>query len=219
MKRWQWFALLFALVALGAYFYFYRGVRPGGNAHPSAAGGSADAADYGRPATMNWQTVSRSDDGFRLEMPADPRDLQVPAYNETGGSEPVKMLFSIPDGDTTFAISWEDNPPVARVNDRVPERTLDQARDGMLARTQTTLVGESRVSALGYPARDITAKNSEGGVLDARLIFMNDRLYTLMALFPSMGARREQDVTRFYNSFTPLRVGTAIPAGPAKGNA
>jgi hypothetical protein len=210
MKRWQIVALIVAGLLIVAYIYFYRGgFGAGGTRSGEAAGTSSEEGD-GRPARVTWQTVNREDDGFKLEMPADPRDLQIPAYNETGGSEPVKMLFSNPDGDTTFAVTWEDNPPVARVNGRSPEKTLEQARDGMLARTQTTLVREGHATASGYPARDITAKNSGGGYLDARLIYANDRLYTLMVVYPSISARREQDVIRFYNSFTILRAPTAV---------
>ncbi|HKF46539.1 MAG TPA: hypothetical protein VKB38_04225 [Terracidiphilus sp.] len=211
MKRWQIFALLMAAVLVAGYFY-YRGALRTERAHTSTAS-EYSSADLGGPAHINWQQISRPDDGFRIEMPADPRDLQVPAYNETGGTEPVKMIFSNPDGDTTFAVTWLDNPPVARVNNDSPDRTLDQARDGMLARTQTTAINEAHVSVGGFPARDITARNSEGGYLDARLILANSRLYTLMAVFPSSNARREQDVIRFYNSFTPLRPNGVSPKG------
>ena len=204
-------------VALLAGYLYYRGSLRTERTHTTAAS-EYSSADLGSAAHINWQTITRPDDGFRIDMPADPRDLQVPAYNETGGTEPVKMLFSNPDGDTTFAITWLDNPPVARANSGSPDRTLDQARDGMLARTQTTAVNESHVSVAGFPARDITARNSEGGYLDARLIFANSRLYTLMAVFPSSNARREQDVIRFYNSFTPLGSNGAAPPAPAKGN-
>src|SRR6185437_7297228 len=196
MKRWQVITLCAAVVAAAAYFYFYRGGFGFGGGR-SAAPAQGDLAGS-QSAKIQWQTISRPEEGFRLDMPADPKDVQVPAYNEMGGTEPIKMLFSIPDGDTTFAVTWQDNPPVARVNNRVPERTLDQARDGMLARTQTTLVSESKLTSLPYPGRDITAKNSEGGFLDARLLYVNDRLYTLLALFPTQGARHEQDVVRFF---------------------
>jgi hypothetical protein len=49
----------------------------------------------------------------------------------------------------------------------------------------------------------VSAQNGNGGVLDARLIMAGNRLYVLMALFPSAGARRERDVTRFFDSFVP----------------
>jgi len=213
MKRWQVIALCAAVVVVAAYFYFYRGGL--GRSHSGATGQGEVAG--AQPAKIQWQIISRPDEGFRVDMPADPKDLQVPAYNEAGGTEPVRMLVSSPDGDTTFAVTWEDNPPVARVNNRVPERTLDQARDGMLARTQSTLVTESKLTTLPFPGRDITAKNSEGGFLEARLLYMNDRLYTLMALFPTQNARHEQDVSRFFNSFTPLRVSPTLPEAAPKG--
>jgi hypothetical protein len=221
MKRWHYLALTVAAVALGVYLY----LNGGGLSFPTLShlrslsdrAGSDTAAASNRPAHMNWQTVERPDDGFRVQMPGDSKGVQVPAYNEGGGSEQVKMIFANPDADTTFAVTWEDNPPVARVNNRAPERTLDMARDGMLARTGTLLLNESRVTQRGDPGRQIAARNAGGGVLDARLIVAGNRLYTLLALFPSSGARREEDVTRFFDSFLPARldeVPETMPSAP-----
>jgi hypothetical protein len=209
MKRWHVIALVLALVGVGAYFYFYRGFRPGTS---RGAGGESSS-----PAQMSWQSVSRPEEGFKIEMPADTKQTQVPAYNEMGGTEPVNLLYSSPDADTVYALAWSDNPPVARVNHRAPDLTLDQAREGMLARTQTTLASESKIVDQGFPARDITARNAGGGFLDARFVLINDRLYTLMALYPSTNARHEQDVVRFYNSFTPSSISATLPSAPPKG--
>lgn len=223
VKRWHYVAIGIAVLGGAGYFYVHHGgaglsnvssisSNPGDGAIPDLGGTG------GRPARMVWRTVSRADEGFRIELPADPKDLQVPAYNEAGSTEPVKMIFASPDADTTFAIAWEDNPPVARVNNRAPDRTLDMARDGMLARTQTTMVNETRGMAAGFPSRDIAARNTGGGVLDARMIYANDRLYTLLALFPSDAARREQDVLRFFNSFAPSRTpGVSLPEASPRG--
>jgi hypothetical protein len=216
MRRWQVIALCAAVIAAGAYFYYYRGFRLGAS-HNGSAGTSGDGNSAGTPAPIQWQAISRPDEGFRVDMPADPRDTQVPAYNEAGASEPIKMLYSSPDADTVFAVTWADNPPVARINHRLPDQTLDQARDGMLARTRTALLHETKNPASGYPSRDISAKNSDGGLLDARFLIIDDRLYTLMALYPSATARREQDVIRFFNSFTALHPDTTLPPAPPKG--
>jgi hypothetical protein len=211
MKRWHVIALVLALVGVGAYFYFYRGMRPGSRS------GSGAGSEGAGSAQMTWQSISRPDDGFKVEMPAEPKETQVPAYNEMGGTEPVRLIYASPDPDTMFALAWGDNPPVARVNHRATDLTLDQARDGMLARTQTTLASESKILDQGFPARDITARNAGGGLLDARFVLVNDRLYTLMALYPSTNARHEQDVVRFYNSFTPSSISTTLPSAPPKG--
>ena len=217
MKPWQMIALGAAVAAVLVYVYVNRGFGmlpfQSKDAHSPA---SASSRTSGRPAHITWETVNRPDDGFKVDMPSDATDEQVPAYNETGTTEPVKLIVSHPDSDTTFAISWEDNPPVARVNDRDSNKTLDMARDGMLMRTQTTMVSENRITVASHPGRDIMAHNTGGGVLSARLIYTGDRLYTLIAVFPSSGARGEDDVKRFFGSFAPSQVpGTALPEAPA----
>jgi len=220
MKRWHIMVLGAAVLAVGVYFYlngafgFTRKVESvEGVVGSSGLGGSGGSGGSGaRPTHMSWQTSTRPDARFTVEMQAEPKDLQVPAYNEAGSTESVKMIFANPDGETTFAVSWEDNPPVARVNNRAPDKTLDAARDGMLSRTQTFLDNEQHATAGGYPARDVAAHNAGGGVLNVRLIYTGERLYSLMALFPAPSARREQDVIRFYNSFAPSRVpGETLP--------
>lgn len=218
MKRWQIIALVTALAVGLGYFYVNHGFGKIGNqSGKSQLAASQPSGTTGRPAHITWQTVNRPDAGFKVEMPADPEDIQVPAYNEAGSTEPVKMILSKPDSDTTFAVTWEDNPPVARVNNRDPNKTLDMARDGMLSRTQTTLVTESRVTIGSHPGRDILAHNLGGGFLNARIIYTGDRLYTLIAVFPSSTARREDDVKRFFGSFASSQMpGTAMPEASAK---
>ena len=57
------------------------------------------------------------------------------------------MIYAYPDSQTTYAVTWADNPPVERASGDGAERTLDMARDGALARTQATLIGESSDTA------------------------------------------------------------------------
>lgn len=203
VKRWYYFALAAALVAAIVYVYAHWGGQDLGTVF-----GVADA-DVSTSGHMQWRTLERPGDSFKVDLPADEKELQVPAFNEQGGSEPVKMLVTNPSGDVTYAVTWEDNPPVARVA-QTAERTLNLARDGMLARTETTILSESRGFTHDDPWLDVLARNSGGGILNARIIVAEDRLYILMALFPSSAARREKDVNRFFNSFVPARP-TGIP--------
>ena len=163
---------------------------------------------------MQWHRFERPGDGFKVDLPAEAKDLQAPAYNETGGSEPIKMIVASPNGDVTFAVTWQDNPPVARIAQSA-ERTLNLARDGMLARTETTILSESRGFYHDYPSVDVLARNNGGGILNARLIMAENRLYTLMALFPSASARGEHDVNHFFDSFVPARPSTIPETLPA----
>jgi hypothetical protein len=221
MKRWILIAIIVLGMAGAAYWYASRNgffserlahLWRGSGAAPAVA---TDEATADPKPELSWHTIERPDEGFRIDLPSDPKDLEVPAYNESGGSEPVRMLIASTDGETTFAVTWQDNPPVARVNNRLPERTLEMARDGMLARTRTSLASDDRLAYKGYPAREISASNASGGVLNARLIYAGERLYTLMALFPSSHVRREQDVKHFFSSFQPAGPSTVPGTIPA----
>jgi hypothetical protein len=205
VQRWHFIALA-GVLALGTGYVITHRQQLGLTGQPAI--GADDARDANvplsptmRPANIEWQKVDRSADGFKAEMPADTKEIHIPAYSETGETEKVNMIFSNPDADTTYSIAWEDNPPVARESKDAPDQTLESARDGAVARTQTTLVNQSTTNTQGFPGREFTARNSGGGVLDSRLIYAGSRLYMLTAVFPSASARRDKDVSRFFNSF------------------
>jgi hypothetical protein len=208
VKRWHYFVLA-AAVAAGAFYVYTHWESLGSLTHLVGAGGGA-ASEFARPAKMSWQPVDRPNDGFKVDLPSDPKDMAAQAFNESGGAEPIGMIAATPSDDTYFAVTWQDNPPVARANNHAPDLTLKMARDGMLARTQTTIVSQSLSLVRKNPSLDVSARNEGGGVLDARLILAGNRLYVLMALFPSASVRRQKDVTRFFDSFVPGRPG-AIP--------
>lgn len=213
VRRWYSIVLGGILLAGGVYIYLHR-VELGLARPPlidsdgtltAGAGSSARAnpnAASARPARIFWQKVDRSGEGFKLEMPTDTKEIQVPAYNGQGSTEQVEMIYAYPDADTSFSIAWSDNPPVLRASGESPNRTLDTARNDALAKTQTTLVSESRKDRGGFPTRDFVGRNSGGGIFNARLVLAGRRLYMLMASFRSDTARRPEDVARFFDSFT-----------------
>ena len=154
-----------------------------------------------QPATVSWRAVDRVQDGFKIDMPSDTSEIQIPAYNVTGGAEEMDMLVATPNAETTYGVVWDDNPPVERTSGEAVDRTLDNARDGALARTQTTLVGESKANYQGYPARDFSGRNQNGGLLNARMILAGTKLYMMVVAFPAQSARRDEDVNHFFGSF------------------
>ena len=120
----------------------------------------------------------------------------VPTEEASTDQQPAHLSWH-----ATYAVAWDDNPPVERASAEAVERTLDNARDGALARTQTTLIGESHANYLGYPSRDFSGENQSGGLFNARLILKGTRLYMMIAAFPAPSARRDEDVTHFFDSF------------------
>lgn len=204
MKRVAYILLVVILILGAVYVYRHRVdlgiVSPAGKGNEEST--SSGIPESARPANIAWEAVDRTSDGFKVEMPVEVKQIQVPAYNFQGGAEQVDMLYSYPNQETCFAVSWADEPPVERANSDVPDKTLDMARDDAMQRTETTLVSETTLSQQGFPARDFSARNIGGGVFNARLILARKRLYMLTATFPSVDARREQDVIRFFNSFS-----------------
>jgi hypothetical protein len=198
------FVLVILVIGAIAYCVYRYRVELGLSSPPgSQQSSSSEQASTGlHAAHIVWQMLDRSPDGFKVEMPAGTRQTQVPAYDQRGDIDQVDMIYAFPDAQTTYAVTWADNPPVERASGDGAERTLDMARDGALARTQATLIGESRVNRSGFPARDFSGRNGGGGIFNARLILAGGRLYMLIATFPADSARNDEDVNRFFDSFT-----------------
>ena len=218
------FIVLAGIALLGIGYVFMHRQELGLTAmHPVSADNRQDSKEPTGPTAHHeyivWQKVDRSAEGFRVEMPIDVKQIQIPAYNETGGTDLVNMIFSNPDAETTFSVAWADNPPVARVNKRSPGRTLQMAQEGAVARTQTTLTDEAASTTQGYPGKEFAARNPGGGVMSSRLVYAGSRLYMLNAVFPSVEARQDRDVNRFFNSFSVTSSsasGKGASTGPAK---
>lgn len=206
MKRLVYIALLVVLVLCGVYVYLHR--QELGLVSSTTSGSDQSTSDQSsgiyHPARISWQQIDRTPDGFKVDMPGDVKQIQIPAYNEQGGADQVNMIYVYPDAQTSFSVAWADNPPVMRASGRSPQLTLDTARDDALGRTQTTLVSESRTSIGNLPAREFSARNVGGGVMNCRLIDDGQRLYMLIAAFPAASARRDDDVQHFFDSFTIL---------------
>ena len=206
VRRWYYFVLGAILICGIVYMYVHRRelglVGPSTGTDTTSTTSSLEQTGVAaRPPHIVWTTINHDKDGFDLEMPSDSKEIQIPAYNESGGTEQVQMMYAYPDSETSFSVAWADEPPVERVSGNSAERTLDLARDDALARTQSALVSEIRTNLQGYPGRDFVGRNEGGGIFNARLVLAGRRLYMLIAAFPSATARRDEDVTHFFNSF------------------
>ena len=195
-------ALSFAVVAAILYSTYYYRVELGlvkPQNHPETQ--VAARSGGGLQAAPGWQQIDRSADGFRVQMPSGGVQTQVPAYAVNGTVVPIETIEASTGPESAFAVSWSQNPPVVQ-DGAYAERILDLARDGALARTQTTLTGESRSNPGVYAVRDFAARNAGGGILSARLILAGTHLYMLTAVFPASDSSHTDDVSRFFNSFT-----------------
>ena len=192
------FSLVFGILLIGVVAYLVWEYRADFGLGGSGGGGGTNPG----AGAMAWQTIDRSADGFKVQMPAAAvSETQIPAYSDHGVVEQVPMIEAAVDPETTYAVAWADNPPVERAAGEDAEKTLDMARDGALGRTQTSLVSESRREIDGHVSREFVARNAGGGILNGRLILAGTHLYMLMATFPGTEEWREEDVHRFFESF------------------
>ena len=91
-KKW-YILIVVVLLAVGCYYlYEHWGDFTGASAEPS---------EPNAPARIVWTPIDRSGEGFRLQMPAGSHEIQVPAYNENGGTDQVSMLYAYPDSATS----------------------------------------------------------------------------------------------------------------------
>jgi hypothetical protein len=207
--------IIAAIVIVGVYFLWKTYGTSSLTGKISGLQGSDATSSTPPEKQADWQTVDQSAAGFKLKMPSEPRQVVVQALNESGSTEPVRMLVTSGDAQTTYAVAWADNPPVARVNADIADKTLDQARDGAMARTQTTLISENRVNPQGFPGREFVARNVGGGYLETRFVVAGSRLYMLIAASPSIAVRHDQEIARFFNSFalsSDQKVPESVPA-------
>jgi len=218
VKRWQYILLLLLGLA-GLWVYLHRQDL---GLIPARGGDKADNASglftrYSEAPALRWETVDRSSEGFRIDLPTGYKEIHVPAYNDRGAAEQITMISANAGPEITYTISWADNPPVTRTVERSPARILDMARDNALAKSQTSLVAENTPQIGSYPTRDFSARNAGGGVMNTRMIYTGQRLYMLTAAFPSDHARSDQNIARFFNSFAfteSSRIPEQLPGAP-----
>jgi hypothetical protein len=201
MNRWGYIGLAIIAIVVAVFVYQIRHELWFGSSTPKSPQTPAGPSTS-QPSNIIWHRIDRTMDGFEIEMPGNVQETKIPAYNEHGGAEQADMLYSYPDPQICYSITWAEDPPVERVNKHVPDRTLDMALTDALDRSQTTLETKTEVSQQGFPGRDFSAHNSGGGVINSRLVLARHRLYMLTAAYPSADARKQQDVARFFSSFS-----------------
>ena len=201
MKRWYYIVLGGILLFGALYIYWHRQDLGLVSPNPGDTSTMPDVAAATPPAQITWTQVDRTTDGFTVEMPTGTKEITVPAYGIKGIVDLVQMIYAYPDSTTSFSIAWADEPPVMRASAQNAKLTLDNARDGALSRTQTTLVSETESTHNGLTVRDFAGRNTNGGIFNGRLIVSGRRLYFLMSAFNASSARRESDVNHFFDSF------------------
>lgn len=205
MKKRSYLYIVMVVLAAAGYYVQQHWQQWQRNSFTIVSSTQTANVSNGKKAVLKWQVANESSYGFQVEVPSRTVETTVQATNEHGTPEPVKMLMAHPDANSTFAVAWEDNPPVARVNGDQVDGIFDEAKTQAINATYTSQLSDRRDTDQGYPARQFVAKNANGGYLDARFIWASPRLYMLIATYPTGTDRSEADITHFFQSFKIVR--------------
>jgi len=144
--------------------------------------GGVSGSQRSQPARMNWQaTVRRMPDlRWKCGTRRPQKDLQVPAYNDSGETEARKMMVRHIRMEPDLFGGGKDTPPVGcRKQPPALDKALDAARDGIgcCERTPEFLVGLQHVRRRAYASRDVAANNSKRWCVEVRMIYTASPYY------------------------------------------
>ena len=145
-----------------------------------------------------WQEFTSREGRFSVLFPGKP--LHQEANEPSPLGEIAGHLYGVttsPNGG--FFVGYHDFPmlPNVRIDRR---RALTGARDGAIRNVQGTLETEKRLTLNGHPGREFAASAPMGVRVRARLYFVGNRMYSVIAT----GSREElnsPDVGKFLESF------------------
>jgi len=94
--KWLFSIVLSVILVAGLiYVYLHRQELGLGGSRPAQVAETASSTvtqtSQTGPAPIVWEKIDRSSDGFKVEMPTGVQQTQVPAYNERGSEEPVRI--------------------------------------------------------------------------------------------------------------------------------
>jgi hypothetical protein len=160
------------------------------------------------PASADWSEFSPDHGRFAVLMPAAPSREQHARLTPVGYVYENKYWMRV--NDVLLAVEMHDLPAIASalLSD---DSILDQARAGLLADVDGTLLEGRSLVFQGEPAREFTYRLPGRARLAERVlaVLIGSRLYlvTGMARAPDS----DPDVARFFDSFRCWREG-ALPA-------
>ncbi|MCB0044194.1 MAG: hypothetical protein KDD92_02060 [Caldilineaceae bacterium] len=153
--------------------------------------------------SLSWQPFSAPDGSFELLMPGIP--IMQTQKTATAFGELEQTIYMTDMGPQAFFIGYTEVDEAARAG-----FTDQEILDDFVGRSVTGVGGEvidfTAAKVEGYPARDVRVAVGEGretGVITARFILVENRVYQLAAIVADRLVDEEVNA-RFLDSFTLL---------------
>lgn len=134
---------------------------------------------------------------FSVLFPGEPKRILKSVDTPAGKIDLV--LYQAGSKKTGFIVGYSDYPQEV-IDKSNPRKMLDGARDGAVGNAGGELIDEIELTFQDYPGREIEVEVPGKATIRARLILIDNRLYQVMVISPSVEIL-EKKGTEFFDSF------------------
>ncbi len=167
------------------------------------------AAPYPGPSAAAVKSVPPSDKippgWIEFEMPAARFKVLMPAPPKTSrrtiktdmGDVAATRYTATDAANVTYDVLFNDYPK-AGVSKSSPQKLLEAVRDGLVFQTKGRTISNKHITFANFPGRDLEIMGGEGSHYRVRLVWVESRLYQIMAVTPG---KPRPDANVFFDSF------------------
>ncbi|MCH9626458.1 MAG: hypothetical protein S4CHLAM2_00800 [Chlamydiales bacterium] len=172
-------------------------------------------ATNGTETKESWKTFTSSEDGFSVELPAEPEHVeQTIEIPKTDLKIDYNTYLSEPSENVVYVISVWNYP--SQIDMSKPEVNLQDGFGGMLSALPGSEVADMQMSEVqGFKALEFQVKN-EDIFFQGKLILVNNTLYQVFTVYKNT-EDMSQNYERFMDSFKLLNP-EKRKAAPANGS-
>ncbi|MGB3239701.1 MAG: hypothetical protein WBB29_15505 [Geitlerinemataceae cyanobacterium] len=177
-------------------------IHPVGMNQPISTDGSQstlNAPSRLEVAQETWQSFSRPEGGFAVQMPPGTvREGVQPTETELGTIDIHLLGIDLP--TRLYAVIYQDFPDA--LEGTTPESLLDSTLQGVMGNVSQRLQDDRSISLGSYPGVDLYYQGFDGLSYKQRLYIVNRRMYMLVAATSEVvSSNFVEDADRFLNSF------------------
>ena len=154
------------------------------------------------PPETEWVTITDPDNSFSLLMPSKP-EIKTQMAESPAGRIPLQLYISKA-GVTAYAFAYGDAPDKIDTPDYA-QKALSASRDKIVAQTNSKVLADKEIKYEEYPGRELKYQNATITALH-RLYYVNNRIYQMQVVVPSVIGDPGDYSQRFFDSFKILKV-------------
>jgi hypothetical protein len=129
-----------------------------------------------------WREFGIPAGRFQVLMPGAPKTTRQTIRTDIGNVAATR--YTVTDAsNVTYDVLLNDYPP-SGIAKATPQKLLEGARDGLMYQTQGRMMSDKPVTLDGFPGRDLEIMGANGSHYRARLVWVDSRLYQVMAVTP-----------------------------------